>query len=394
MTINGLRCLAQVCRVVLIVAAGVNIAILCLILQPPTAKQSAFLHRYMEANRPRGIDGLDPIAQTDAHRKCLFLGPIEENKKCMKMYNVSNHKHNRRCNNSDIRNWSDVQGCLNGRKQNSYGAKRIHLIGERHSGTNWVLEELKNCFAVNNESKLQVSPGFAKPKHMFQTELFDPSLTHHYVIAIFRDPFDWVAAMIEKPYHMPDHFKGFDGNYNPIPLYWEDFVTRPLTMPNRTEIDWSYISNNKTKQAVCKFGFEFHEIAPCRRADVFLNTVGNSYEPLYELRRELRHDVRGVPFDNIMQLRSEKIRNFLFEVPKMRRVEGYLAIRYEDLVRNGTQPMLAQVAEMLGLRRLPRNCTPHIAQPQKLGKRRIPQGLRQWISQHLDAQTERLLGYK
>jgi hypothetical protein len=114
------------------------------------------------------------------------------------------------------------------------------------------------------------------------------------------------------------------------------------------------------------------------------------YVPLYELRR----DQSQRPFANLLELRAEKIVNFLIEVPLVYKdLGGYVAVRYEDLVRDGTRPFLELVAGLLGLKNLPPDCTPMGPQPERLGRRNIPEDFRRWVVQHMDPDLEHLLGY-
>lgn len=305
------------------------------------------------------------------------------------------------CQESEINTWKDVKRCINDPSQRQpyssrvIDVKYIHLIGERNSGTKWAIQEIQRCFP-EKEYKLKVQRDFIRPKHWFQAiPEVSTSFRDHFVVSIFREPVEWVAAMIEKPYHMPNHMNGFDENYKPIPLDWGDFVSRSWTMPNRTEFDWSCIYANTTGEQRCRWGFKFQEVMPCRSADNTLpESVSRAHEPIYELRRDIKDSIDGVPFDNILQLRSEKIKNHLLEVSKIHGLEGYLALRYEDLLVNGTRAMLESVATMLGLPGLPPKCIPIPPQPEKAGRREIPDGLRQWVEDNLLLENERLLGYR
>ena len=305
------------------------------------------------------------------------------------------------CQESEINTWKDVERCINDPSQRKpylsrvIGVKYIHLIGERNSGTKWVTEEIQRCF-LEKEYKLKIKRDFLRSKHWFQPiPEVSSSLRGHYVVSIFREPVEWVAAMIEKPYHMLNHMNGFDENYKPIPLDWGDFVSRSWTMPNRTEFDWSDIDANTTDEQRCRYGFKFQEVMPCRWVDNTLpESVSRAHEPIYELRRNIKDSIDGVPFDNILQLRSEKIKNHLLEVPTLHGLEGYLALRYEDLLVNGTRAMLESVATMLGLPGLPPKCIPIPPQPEKAGRRDIPEGLRKWVEDNLLLENERLLGYR
>jgi hypothetical protein len=342
---------------------------------------------------------------TSVTNPCRGLKTLEKALKCHRERAPYSSQIRDPCQESKINVWKDVERCINDPSQrHSFPSggireKHIHLIGERNSGTKWATKEIQRCFP-EKEYKLKIHRDFLRPKHWFQPiREVSASLRGHSVVSIFRDPVEWVAAMIEKPYHMLNHMNGFDENYKPIPLDWEDFVSRSWTMPNRTEFDWSAIKANTTGEQRCRFGFKFQEVMPCRWANnnnTLPESVSNAHEPLYELRRDIKDSIRidGVAFENILQLRSEKIKNHLLEVPKLRGLEGYLALRYEDLLMNGTRAMLESVATMLGLPGLPPKCIPRPPQPERAGHREIPDGLRQWVEDNMLLENERLLGYR
>jgi hypothetical protein len=308
-----------------------------------------------------------------------------------------------KCNNPNrtIETWQDVQQCLNGR----YSAKTphlnetvIHLIGERNSGTKFAIYQLQQCFPYKQYG-VKISRDFWRSKHFFQpifTYREDDPMRHNSIlISIFRDPTTWVAAMIRKPYHTPHHMKKLDKDTGqPIPLDdWRDFVSRPWTMSNRTEQDLDIVRNNLTRSVNCQKGFAWDEVNPCvyTNDDGLPDTVYRAQKPLYELRR----GASGEPYDNILQMRSDKIVNFVLEQRFLQQqLGGYLAVRYEDMVRDGTTTMLQQVADILGLASLPPECKPQAPRPELATKRDIPEGLKQWVEDNLVLETERLLGYR
>ena len=73
--------------------------------------------------------------------------------------------------------------------------KSIHLVGERHSGTNWITDHLEDCFGA----KLPVLNRYTRFKHWFQyNDTLDDAGTERYhppgsalVVSIFRAPHDW-----------------------------------------------------------------------------------------------------------------------------------------------------------------------------------------------------------
>lgn len=116
----------------------------------------------------------------------------------------------------------------------------IRLIGERHSGTNWITNLLETCFPTIN-----VNTALVSQKHWFQfspahvldmvnqysnsTAGLRPSRIKNlaaqfnyetiakqkspksifnktFVVAMFRNPYDWMNAMKDLPHHWPNHF--------------------------------------------------------------------------------------------------------------------------------------------------------------------------------------------
>ena len=155
---------------------------------------------------------------------------------------------------------------------------RIILLGERHSGTNWITDHLKDCFqgkaplegntttttttAANNNAAtatavtVTVTNEYTRYKHWYQEDTIPRNNnTIIVVIVLFRDPIDWIEAMRYEPHHAHDHIHFFHEEYNNIqqrrqqrqqrnrklrkhpsnvywrniakPLSWKEFVTRP-----------------------------------------------------------------------------------------------------------------------------------------------------------------------
>ena len=310
--------------------------------------------------------------------------------------------------------WETIQNCFVGTKRSAQSndqknisplppVTEIHVIGERNSGTKWLQQEIAKCFP-KKDTVVRCHRDFLRSKHFFQPPVqgnYERSL----VIAIVRDPLEWFAAMREKPYHMPYHMKGFDMNSKKqpaIPLDWETFLQRaePWTMPGRSAHDKEYLRDRQSKSTEqhnnatrCVQGFSFEEVTPC----IFDNsTVPRSkwrgHMPVYELRR----DRTGTPFDNLIQLRSDKILNFFLEIPLLMNVGGYVAVRYEDLLQHGTQTFLEQLARMMRMPSLPGACRPQEPHPERIGHRSasIPPKVRQWVEDRLVLETEQLLGYR
>ncbi len=180
--------------------------------------------------------------------------------------------------------------------------EQIVVLGERHSGAEWLVDRLSLCFPHIN-----VKYGFdSRPGKFFQTEPINAQ-ANTLVISVFVNPFDWVDMMRRNPINAPTH-KDLD---------WTDFVTR------RWERKRSNMDENleDTTSAVCSFGFSYNEVIPCMTQR---DPTTDSF-PLYELRPD------GTPHANLLELREDKIKNFL-STANFAGVVDHISIRYEDLV--------------------------------------------------------------
>jgi hypothetical protein len=223
------------------------------------------------------------------------------------------------CQESSIDSWPDMQRCLNYPlvERVPFATKEIviQLIGERTTGSKFVVEELKRCFP-SNEFGLKIHRDYLRPKHWFQKVEHNISAVplNRIVVATFPDPFEWMAAMIENPYHCTNHLKGFDKDFKPIPLDWEDFVHRPWSMPNRTQRDLRAFSAGGVVHCTM-YHFKYHQVIPCLLEKSKLPpATEKAYLPLYKLRQ-------NGPFDNILQMQSDKI-DSLLEVPLLHSLGG------------------------------------------------------------------------
>ena len=140
--------------------------------------------------------------------------------------------------------------------------QRIFLIGERHSGTKYLTKLLKRCFPA-----LHATDSFVRYKHWFQpspahvvnatnnyeayvtpraqdttqkrwpllaalentTKAFSDGL----LVAVFRNPYDWMEAMRNGPHHWPNHMKYVLKAMTPEQINRDRIKSRRETMRNR-----------------------------------------------------------------------------------------------------------------------------------------------------------------
>ena len=202
----------------------------------------------------------------------------------------------------------------------------INLIGERHSGTKWIHKHLTDCFG-----NIKVASRYTRWKHWFQ---YDDGAAvgnkdHYYhqpnsslVVAMFRDPYSWVDAMKELPHHSPNHWK-LDS--------WKEFVTKPWSMERRNG-DIDLMKNGTHHNHTCLHRYSFEEIVPCTEEDRYVTNSSMRNGVVYELN----HNGSGQPYDSIVHLRRDKIKNFLLDVPTFSGVAAFVPIRYESVITQGT----------------------------------------------------------
>jgi hypothetical protein len=261
-------------------------------------------------------------------------------------------------------------------KSNDFsGPLSLHLIGERHSGTKWMSAHLQECFPnvhfTNNPFRW---------KHWFQDEAIQKYDQERFVIvAQFRNPYTWTEAMRSFPHHAPEHFH----------LDWPDFVTRSWTMPRYGKdlryVGWTADMSAHEGSPVCAAGeFMPHQVIPCMEDRTAVSTRGIEMQALYELR----NDGSGEAYHNILELRQNKINNFL-EVANFARVEDLVIVQYEHAKRNGTTTLITQLEAALGQKAACHG----VKGDANFRERTIPTEFRTYLQTHIDWDTEAKIGY-
>ncbi|GKY95802.1 hypothetical protein MPSEU_000540900 [Mayamaea pseudoterrestris] len=242
----------------------------------------------------------------------------------------------------------------------------IHLISERHCGSKWITAHLNECFG--QLPGIHIRSGLTRWKHWFQEDRQGYVAKRVFVVTQFRHVHQWVAAMNYLPYHSPMH-------YNKT---WHEFVTKKWDMPRRGQ-DLDSLSTNTT----CQERFLPNQVTPCLENAPIEVLPGTMVRPLYELRS----DGSARPYDNILQLRSDKIKNFL-SIRNFERVVGFAAVRYEDMVEQGTASLLQSIERQTGIKPM---CQP--VPPSTLKRRQMPDEYYAYMKEHVDWKTEALIGY-
>lgn len=192
------------------------------------------------------------------------------------------------------------------------------------------------------------------------------------VVAMFRDPFDWVWAMKERPHHAHDH----------IALPWLQFVTKPW-MGKRGPHDRNITLIPGMKDNVTCFSqFSYVEVMPCSRGDS-PKVVGHA-----DYKYELQHDMSERAYPSIVDLRKEKIENHL-TTASYKATREFHPFRYEDLESNGTELLLSLLEKATGIERKCKASEPKVTVKHK----EVPDEYVVWMNKYVDWDVEAKIGY-
>jgi len=246
--------------------------------------------------------------------------------------------------------------------------RSINLLGERNSGTRWTYAHLMDCF---NHS-IPVHRSLTRYKHWFQYENKTKIRKNSIVIAQFRNPYDWTAAMHKVPHHASKH----------IGLKWKEFVTKEWTAP-RIGLDLE-VTNKKDR--ICQERFKYNEIVSCIYEPLphsaYEKIRYSEHQPIYELKPN------GKPYKNILEMRAAKIRNFL-DVKNYANVHDVWTVQYEYLLKMGTRSLIHRIEELTGVEA---KCD--LYEPQERRKREIPKDFVSYLTKHIDWEAEQMIGYE
>lgn len=188
---------------------------------------------------------------------------------------------------------------------------QIVVMGERHSGVDWLLETLKSCYTNSS-----VTSGITRGAYWFQDAVQqDPSRTV-VVVGIVRDPYDWLSEMWLHPEYMPAHQNGNES----LPL--RDFVAKKWTIDSEHAKE---TNTSITAISVCQLGFTPDQVVPClKETDAVI--LDNITTPIYELDPDTGHI-----FANIMALRAAKLHYLLDTIPVLWNLNrGVALVKFEQ----------------------------------------------------------------
>jgi len=236
------------------------------------------------------------------------------------------------------------------------------------------------------------------------------------VIAMFRNPFEWVEAMRKKVselFYNHTHVRIISFVYSTrtlkvsvatqhVPFLtndnfsasscirtskgWNKFITKPWTM-DRVGLDLVVSEEEKNNTKACQEAFLFRHIISCHVRPYPLNhfdkTHFSNHQPFYEMR----NDGSGAPFDNILEMRAAKNYNFLL-TKDFRFVKQLWVVHYEEMLNGGTEELIRNIEKITGVKS---SCKP--SPPQHRKRRPIRRDEIKYLKDHLDWDAEEVIGY-
>jgi hypothetical protein len=242
------------------------------------------------------------------------------------------------------------------------------------------------------------------------------------VVAMFRDPMDWVEAMRWEPHHAHDHVHFRDNRQVDLVrkepteddkewhqiadvMEWKEFVTKPW-VGRRGPTDRRLAQTNAGNESavVCMDRYRFVDATPCSQEDspVVRGLGGYKYE--------YKNDGSERGFNSILDLRRDKVLNHL-SVAGFGHTRAFLPYRFEDLKANGTSALLRDVEGATGLRaecdaiygkerdaegrviQSPSAARRRLAEKTISAKRVLSEEYVDYMNRFVDWEVERLIGY-
>ena len=214
-------------------------------------------------------------------------------------------------------------------------------------------------------------------KHWFQYPGYYRYPHDTLVIAQFRNPYDWLKAMQHVPHHSPAHLQYRNDKY------WKEFLSTTWTMERVGTDRWDNYSGGP-----CQDHFQYSDIISCAVEPLPKSHYGDKiyyseHQPFYEMK----NDGSGTPYENIMELRSDKILNML-NIKDYQGIADVWAVQYEFLLAKGTAGLIKQIEDWTGIKA---NCTTY--EPQQRTFRPIEKEMANYIRDKLNWTVEAMIGY-
>eukprot|EP00533_Pseudo-nitzschia_delicatissima_P005404 CAMPEP_0116095266 /NCGR_PEP_ID=MMETSP0327-20121206/9572_1 /TAXON_ID=44447 /ORGANISM="Pseudo-nitzschia delicatissima, Strain B596" /LENGTH=696 /DNA_ID=CAMNT_0003586923 /DNA_START=180 /DNA_END=2270 /DNA_ORIENTATION=- len=257
---------------------------------------------------------------------------------------------------------------------------KIVVLGERHSGTAWMRERLRECFPhVEVSNHLQRMGYFfqddeatarSKAENSEALATIHDTNTTTIVVHVTLNVYDWLEQMRLSPEYAPDHAGKHQQLNHPVPLGWREFLSKPWTT-ERPDSDLELVN---ATGPVCQMGFGYDEVVSCSQS---AKGIG---DPMYEL-----HD-NGKPFGSIIDLRTAKLKNHHGVLESWPSVKKMIVVPYETTAQDFKTKLLKEILEFTGWTDVP--CNGDIPPPSLDSSKGMTEEFVDFVSERADWETE------
>ena len=257
---------------------------------------------------------------------------------------------------------------------------KIVVLGERHSGTAWMRERLRECFP-----HVEVSNHLQRVGYFFQDDeatarskaedsealatIHDTNTTT-IVVHVTLNVYDWLEQMRLSPEYAPDHTGKHQQLNHPVPLGWREFLSKPWTT-ERPDSDLELVN---ATGPVCQMGFGYDEVVSCSQS---AKGIG---DPMYELNEN------GKPFGSIIDLRTAKLKNHHGVLESWPSVKKMIVVPYETTAQDFKTKLLKEILEFTGWKDVP--CSGDIPPPSLDSSKGMTVEFVDFVRERTDWETE------
>lgn len=290
---------------------------------------------------------------------------------------------------------------------------KIVVLGERHSGTTWIKDRIQECFP-----QVHVTTALQRPTYFFQDDEETANAKDRKIhgeenqnkntkektnniiaVHVTLNVYDWLQLMRLSPQYAPNHVGTHKELGHAVPLEWREFVTKLWTMERPTN-DLQYA--NMTGP-ICQHSFSYNEVVSCNGKQSLISSHG---DPIYELQRNSNNHndtIEGLPYNSIIGLRADKLRNHQNISHTWPSVKKMIHIPYEAAGRKFKKGLIYEILNFTGWNggkhtndntgeTLP--CSGDVLPPSLDSSKEMTIEYVKYVSQHVDWEAEERSLYK
>lgn len=156
----------------------------------------------------------------------------------------------------------------------------------------------------------------------------------------------------------------------------------------RVGLDLVDLNQEEKRTQQCQEAFSYKDVVSCNvrpfPEGFFKTTHYSNHQPFYEMR----NDGTGKPYDNILQLRAAKNKNFV-ATKDFSFVKELWILRYEDMLRRGTGEVIKKLEKATGTEARCKASPPQLNRK----KRELIHEEKDYLKANVDWEAEMMIGY-